>query len=81
MKPLVASFVLPTVLFLCGHVLAQTQQPAVPSSFFGIHVNNPTKTANETSYPLQVGRVAHSSRSLAWVGMFGRENPINPGMT
>jgi hypothetical protein len=36
-------------------VLAQTQEQAIPSTFFGVHVNNPQITQNETSYPLQVG--------------------------
>jgi hypothetical protein len=46
-------FVLLAVLLICGHVLAQTQQQAIPSSFFGQHVNNPTYTG-QSSYPVQV---------------------------
>ena len=49
------SLVLLTVFCSCGYVLAQSQQQAIPSTFFGIHVNNPTITQNETSYPVQVG--------------------------
>jgi hypothetical protein len=49
-KPLVV-FVLLTALFTCGRVLAQAQQQAIPSSFFGLHVNNPTYNG-ETSYPV-----------------------------
>jgi hypothetical protein len=52
-KPFVLPFVLLAVLFICGHVLAQTQQQAIPNSFFGQHVNNPTLNG-ESSYPVQV---------------------------
>ena len=50
------SLLLLAALFICGHVLAQTQQPAIPSTFFGMHVNDPriSNGGNETSYPLQV---------------------------
>jgi hypothetical protein len=53
-KPLVVFLALLAVLFTCGYALAQTQQPAIPSTFFGIHVNDPRITQNETSYPVQV---------------------------
>ena len=48
------SLILLAVLLSSVQVLAQTQQPAIPSTFFGIHVNNPTITTGETSYPVQV---------------------------
>ena len=46
----VFAFLLPA-LFSCEYVLAQQ---AIPPSFFGIHVNNPTLN-NQTSYPLGDG--------------------------
>lgn len=49
-KPLVV-FALLAVLFGCGHVLAQQ---AIPNTFFGQHVNNPTIEPGESSYPVQV---------------------------
>jgi hypothetical protein len=52
-KVLVLSFVLAAVLLICGRVLAQTQQQAIPNTFFGQHVNNPTLNG-ESSYPVQV---------------------------
>jgi hypothetical protein len=52
-KPLVV-LVLLAVLLICGHVLAQAQQQAIPSTFFGLHVNNPTILPHEASYPVQV---------------------------
>jgi len=45
-KPLGSFLILFAVLFICGRVLAQTQQPAIPTTFFGMHVNNPTITTN-----------------------------------
>ena len=46
------SLILLAVLLSSSQALAQTQPPAIPSTFFGIHVNNPTIGTNETSYPL-----------------------------
>jgi hypothetical protein len=51
-KPLVV-FVLLTTLFICGPALTQTQQQAIPNTFFGQHVNNPTYNG-QSSYPVQV---------------------------
>ncbi len=48
------SLVLLVVILGGAQAIAQTQQPAIPSTFFGIHVNNPTITTGETSYPVQV---------------------------
>jgi hypothetical protein len=48
------SLILLAVLLSTAQALAQTQQPAIPSTFFGIHVNDPRITQNETSYPVQV---------------------------
>jgi len=48
------SFVLLAALFSCEFVLAQTQQQAIPNTFFGIHVDNPTVNG-QSSYPVQVG--------------------------
>jgi hypothetical protein len=42
------------VLLSSAEALAQVQQPAIPSTFFGIHVNDPRITQSETSYPVQV---------------------------
>ena len=52
MKKAVSIPILLLTVFLCGHVLAQQQ--AIPSTFFGIHVNNPTIESRESSYPVQV---------------------------
>jgi len=48
------SLILLALLLSSVEALAQTQQPAIPSTFFGIHVNDPRITQNETSYPVQV---------------------------
>jgi hypothetical protein len=45
------SLVLLAVFLSSAQALAQTQPPAIPSTFFGIHVNNPTLLPNESSYP------------------------------
>lgn len=47
------SLVLLTVFCSCGYVLAQNGQ-AIPTTFFGIHANNPQLVPNQSSYPLQV---------------------------
>ena len=50
---LVVCTVLLTALFSSEPALAQSQQ-AIPPSFFGIHVNNPTLNG-QSSYPLGYG--------------------------
>lgn len=51
-KPRAVSLVLLVVSFICGRALAQTQQPPILSSFFGLHVNQPD--GNGDSFPVQV---------------------------
>jgi len=42
----VVSLVLLTVFCSCGYVPAQSQQQAIPSTFFGVHVNQPLLCAS-----------------------------------